>query len=340
MISMRRYVLRRLGTALLSLLGVSIITFILTNIVPSNPAITALGPQVADDPAAVRAYDQRNGLNHSLPEQYITYMSHLFQGNLGVSRVTQRPVLQDLLKYAPASIELGLFAVVIALILGVALGTLGAMLRDSWIDQIIRVGSLAGVSVPIFWLALVAFYIFSYKLGIFPGLGRLSPGETPPPTVTGMYTVDALIAGQWSTFWSALSHVLLPAFVLAAYALSLFTRFTRSAVLDVVNQEFVRTARAKGLSELVIAWRHVLRAALVPIITIAAVMFSIMLSGTVFVEAIFSWPGIGEYAYQSATNLDLPAILGVTLFIALIYVTLNFCVDLLYGVIDPRIRLG
>ena len=340
MISMRRYVVRRFGTALLSLLGVSIITFILTNIVPGNPAITALGPQVASDPAAVRAYDQRNGLNHPLPEQYITYMSHLLQGNLGVSRVTQRPVLQDLLKYAPASIELGLFAVVIALILGVALGTLGAMLRDSWVDQIIRVGSLAGVSVPIFWLALVAFYIFSYKLGIFPGLGRLNPGATPPPTVTGMYTVDALIAGQWGTFWSALSHILLPALVLASYALSLFTRFTRSAVLDVVNQEFVRTARAKGLSELVIAWRHVLRAALVPIITIAAVMFSIMLSGTVFVESIFSWPGIGEYAYQSATNLDLPAILGVTLFIALIYIALNFCVDLLYGVIDPRIRLG
>jgi peptide/nickel transport system permease protein len=339
MISLRRYVLRRLGTALLSLLGVTIITFILTNIVPSNPALTALGPQSASDPAAVRAYDVRNGLNRSLPEQYVTYMGHLLTGNLGVSRVTQRPVGQDLLKYAPASIELGLFAVVVALSVGVALGTLGAMLRDSWVDQVIRVGSLAGVSMPIFWLALVAFYVLSYKLGIFPGLGRLNPGETPPPTVTGMYTIDALIAGEWATFWSALSHVLLPALVLAAYALSLFTRFTRSAVLDVVNQEFVRTARAKGLSELVVAWRHVLRAALIPIITIAAVMFSIMLSGTIFIESIFSWPGLGEYAYQSATNLDLPAILGVTLFIGVIYITLNFCVDMLYGVIDPRIRL-
>jgi peptide/nickel transport system permease protein len=338
-ISIRRFVLRRLGTALLSLIGVTIITFVLTNIVPGNPALTALGPEVASDPAAVKAYDLRNGLNKSLPEQYITYMGHLVQGNLGVSRVTQRPVLQDLLQYAPASLELGLVAVVLALVLGVALGTLGAMLRDSWIDQIIRVGSLAGVSMPIFWLALVAFYLFSYKLGIFPGLGRLDPGVTPPPTVTGMYTVDALIAGQWGTFASAVSHILLPAFVLAGYALSLFTRFARSAVLDVVGQDFVRTARAKGLPELVVAWRHVLRAALVPIITIAAVMFSIMLSGTVFVESIFSWPGIGEYAFQSATNLDLPAILGVTIFIAVIYIVLNFCVDMLYGVIDPRIRL-
>jgi peptide/nickel transport system permease protein len=339
MISIRRFVLRRLGTALLSLIGVTIITFVLTNIVPGNPALTALGPEVASNPGAVKAYDLRNGLNKSLPEQYITYMGHLVRGNLGVSRVTQRPVLQDLLQYAPASIELGLVAVVLALVVGVALGTLGAMLRDSWIDQIIRVGSLAGVSMPIFWLALVAFYLFSYKLGIFPGLGRLDPGVTPPPTVTGMYTVDALIAGQWSTFASAVSHILLPAFVLAAYALSLFTRFARSAVLDVVGQEFVRTARAKGLPELVVAWRHVLRAALVPIITIAAVMFGIMLSGTVFVESIFSWPGIGEYAFQSATNLDLPAILGVTIFIAVIYIGLNFCVDMLYGVIDPRIRL-
>ena len=207
MISIRRLVLRRLGTALLSLIGVTIITFVLTNIVPGNPALTALGPEVASNPGAVKAYDLRNGLNKSLPEQYITYMGHLVRGNLGVSRVTQRPVLQDLLQYAPASIELGLVAVVLALVVGVALGTLGAMLRDSWIDQIIRVGSLAGVSMPIFWLALVACYLFSYKLGIFPGLGRLDPGVTPPPTVTGMYTVDALIAGQWSTPWRMLEEL-------------------------------------------------------------------------------------------------------------------------------------
>jgi ABC-type dipeptide/oligopeptide/nickel transport system permease component len=339
MTSMRRFVLRRLGTALLSLIGVTIIAFALSNVVPSDPALTALGPQVASDPAAVKAYNAKYGLNKSLPEQYLTYVDNLLHGNLGVSRVTQRPVLQDLEQYAPASIELGLVAVILALVLGVALGTLGAVLRDTWIDHTIRVGSLAGVSMPVFWLALVAYYVFSFKLGIFPGLGRLPPGVNPPPHVTGMYTVDALIAGQWKTFLEALTHILLPALVLAAYALSVFTRFTRSAVLDVLGQDFVRTARAKGLSELVVAWRHVLRAALVPIITVAGVMFGIMLSGTVFVESVFAWPGIGLYAFNSATNLDVPAVLGVTIVIALVYIVINFVVDLLYGFLDPRIRL-
>ena len=336
---LRRFIVRRLVGAVFLLIGVTVVTFSLTNLVPSNPVLAALGEFGASDPEAVKAYRERTGLDDPLPVQYLTYVQNVVQGDLGTSRSTARPVLEELREYAPASIELALVAGFLALVVGVFAGTLAASFHDRAIDQVIRVVSLLGVSMPTFWLALVAFYLFSYKLGVFPGGDRLDPGMLAPPQVTGMYTVDAVLAGQWNVAWSALTHLLLPALVLAAYAVSLLTRFTRSAVLDVLGNDFVRTARAKGLSETQIASRHVLRAALVPIITVAGVMFGVLLSGTVFVESIFGFPGLGQYAYVSATSLDLPAIMGISLFVAILYVTINFVVDLLYGVIDPRIRL-
>jgi peptide/nickel transport system permease protein len=338
--SLLNFCIRRLVGAVLLMLGVTFVAFVLTTQVPGNPALAALGETGASDPVAVKAYEQHMGLDKPIPVQYVTYLGHLLTGDLGTSRLTGDPVADDLKQYAPASIELAIVAIFLALLIGVTAGTVAAMMRDSPLDQGIRIVSLVGVSMPIFWLALVAFYLFVYKYPIFPGIGRLDPGALPPPHVTGLYTVDALIAGQWGTFKDALSHLLLPAFVLAAYTVSLLTRFSRSAVLDVLGNDFVRTARAKGLPEKRIGMRHVLRAALVPIVTVAGVMFGILLSGTVFIESIFAWPGLGQYAYRSATNLDLPAIMGVTVFIALIYIVINFVVDLLYGVIDPRIRLG
>jgi peptide/nickel transport system permease protein len=338
--SLFRFCVRRLIGAILLMLGVTLVAFLLTTQVPGNPALAALGETGASDPVAVKQYREHMGLDKPLPVQYATYLKHLLSGDLGTSRLTGDSVWHDLTKYAPASIELAIVAIVLALLIGVTAGTVAAMTRDSPLDQGIRIVSLLGVSMPIFWLALVAFYLFVYKYSIFPGTGRLNPGALPPPHVTGLYTVDALLAGQWSTFKDAVAHLMLPALVLAAYTVSLLTRFSRSAVLDVLGHDFVRTARAKGLPERTIGFRHVLRAALVPIITVAGVMFGILLSGTVFVESIFAWPGLGQYAYRSATNLDLPAIMGVTVFIALIYIVINFVVDLLYGVIDPRIRLG
>jgi peptide/nickel transport system permease protein len=326
--------------AILLLLGVTVVAFTLTTQVPGNPALAALGETGASDPVAVKQYEHHMGLDRPLPVQYGTYLGHLLTGDLGTSRLTGDPVWSDLTHYAPASIELAIIAIALALLIGVTAGTIAAMTRDSPLDQGIRVVSLVGVSMPIFWLALVAFYLFVYKYPIFSGIGRLNPGALPPPHVTGLYTIDALIAGQWGTFDDAIAHLLLPALVLAAYTVSLLTRFSRSAVLDVLGNDFVRTARAKGLPETTVGFRHVLRAALVPIVTVAGVMFGILLSGTVFVESIFAWPGLGQYAYRSATNLDLPAIMGVTIFIALIYIVINFVVDLLYGIIDPRIRLG
>jgi peptide/nickel transport system permease protein len=248
-------------------------------------------------------------------------------------------VREDLSQFAPASIELAIVAILLSLVFGITAGTVAAMRRESILDQSIRVVSLTGVSMPIFWLALVAVYLFTFRYKVFAGIGRLDPGVSPPPHHTGLYTVDAAIAGDWATMKNAFAHLLLPALVLAAYSVSLLTRFTRSAVLEVLGNDFVRTARAKGVSELSVAFRHVLRAALVPIVTVAGVMFGVLLSGTVFIESIFAWPGLGQYAYRSATNLDLPAIMGVSLFIAAIYIGINFVVDVLYGVIDPRIRL-
>jgi peptide/nickel transport system permease protein len=316
------------------------VTFALTSIVPSNPTLAALGETGVADPVAVREYRHHQGLDRPLPLQYVTYMENLVHGDLGISRRTGTPVRDELTQYAPASIELAILAGLLALVIGVTAGTIAAMLHDRVVDHVVRLVSLVGVSMPIFWLALVAFYLFSVKFQIVDGNGRLAPGMSPPPHVTGAYTVDAALAGQWDVFRSALSHLLLPAFVLAAYALSLLTRFTRSAVLDVLAYDFVRTARAKGLGETTVAVRHVLRGALVPIVTVVGVMFGVLLSGTVFVESIFAFSGLGQYAYLSATALDLPAIMGITFFVALIYIVINFAVDLLYGVIDPRIRLS
>jgi peptide/nickel transport system permease protein len=215
---------------------------------------------------------------------------------------------------------------------------IAAMKRNTWIDQTLRVVSLSGISIPTFWLALIAYYVLFFKLGWLPGGGRLDPAATPPPHVTGLYTIDALIAGNGPLFWDALWHLILPALVLAAFTIGLLTRFTRASVLEVLNNDYVRAARAKGMPERTVIRRHILRPALNPILTVFGLAFANLLSGTVLVEKIFSWPGIGQYAYDSALNLDLPAIMGVTIVVAVIYISINFVVDILYGLIDPRIR--
>jgi len=216
---------------------------------------------------------------------------------------------------------------------------IAAMRRNHPIDHTLRVVSLGGISMPTFWIALLALYIFFFRLGWFPGGGRLGIGVEPPPRVTGLYTVDALLAGQWSTFTDALDHLVLPALVLAAFNVSLLTRYTRSSVLEVVGNDYVRAARAKGLPESIVVTRYVLRAALPAVVTVIGLLFANILTGAVLVENIFSWPGVGQYAYISAINLDVQAIAGVSLFVAIVYVTINFIVDVLHGVIDPRIRL-
>jgi peptide/nickel transport system permease protein len=335
-----RFVLRRLAALVLLGIGVTLVSFLLTQLVPGDPAAANLGQRAIGDPAAVQAFRERYGLDKPLPVQYGRYLERLAHGDLGDSQQSHRPVRDDLAEYVPATLELAGLAILISMVFGISLGLLAAMRRDRLVDQVLRVVSLAGVSMPTFWLALVAFYVFFFKLSLVAGSGRLDAGALPPPHVTGMFTIDALLAGDFQTFGQALRHLVLPGTVLAAYTVSLLVRFTRTAVLEVLGNDYIRAAMAKGLPSRVVLVQHILRAALVPIVTVAGVAFGSLLSGTVLVESIFSWPGIGQYAFRSATNLDLPAIMGVSLFVAVVYITINFLVDVLYGVIDPRIRLG
>ncbi len=338
--SFLRFFLRRLVALVLLLLGTTLVTFILTDLVPSNAAATALGNQASGDPAAVQAFDQEYGLNKPAPLRYLIYLWHLLHLNLGQSSTTDSSVSHDLATFIPATAELALYSIVFASIVGVSFGVVAALRRNKPTDHVLRVASLAGISMPVFWIGLVSLYVGFYRLNWFPGGGRLAPGTNPPPSVTGMYTIDALLEGNLSLFSQAFHHLLLPALVLAAANVSLLTRFTRSAVLDVIGNDYVRAARAKGMPERIVILRYILRSALPSVVTVLGLVFANVLTGAVLVEEIFSWPGIGQFAYNAATNLDVPAITGVSLFVALVYTSVNFIVDILYAVIDPRIRLS
>ena len=335
-----RFLGRRLAALVLLGIGITFVAFVLTELVPGDPAAANLGQRAIADPAAVQAFREHYGLDKPLPVQYGVYLEHLVTGDLGQSEQSHRAVRTDLSEFVPATAELAVTSILIAFVLGISLGILSAVRRNGLTDQVLRVISLGGISMPTFWLALVALYVFFFKLGWVPGSGRLDPGVLPAPHVTGLYTIDALLAGQLDVFVSAAQHLILPAGVLAAYNIGLLTRFTRSAVLEVINNDYVQAARAKGLPERTVVLRHVLRAALPPIITVGGLAFANVMTGTVLVESIFGWPGIGQYAFHSATTLDLPAIMGVSLFVAVVYIVVNFLVDILYGVVDPRIRVA
>jgi peptide/nickel transport system permease protein len=334
-----RFVLRRLTALVLLSLGITFVAFVLTELVPSNAVATNLGEQAAGDPAAVAAFRHHYGLDKPFPVRYAIYLDHLVHGDLGQSTLTHGPVTHDLGQFIPATAELALYSILFAAIIGVAFGVIAALRRNKPTDHVLRVASLAGISMPTFWIALVALYVGFFRLGWFPGAERLDPGTTPPPSITGLYTVDALLHGNWGLFAQALHHLILPALVLAAFNVSLLTRFTRSAVLEVIGNDYVRAARAKGMPERIVVVRYILRGALPSVVTVLGLVFANVLTGAVLVEKIFSWPGIGQYAFQAAVNLDVPAIAGVSLFVAVVYITVNFVVDLLYGLIDPRIRI-
>jgi peptide/nickel transport system permease protein len=334
-----RFVLRRLVALVFLSLGITLVAFVLTELVPSNAVATNLGEQAAADPAAVAAFRHHYGLDKPFPVRYAIYLDHLVHGDLGPSTLTHGPVTHDLGQFIPATGELALYSILFASVVGIAFGVIAALRRNRPTDHALRVASLAGISMPTFWIALVALYIGFFRLGWFPGAERLDPGVSPPPSVTGLYTIDALLAGNWGLFVQALHHLVLPALVLAAFNVSLLTRFTRSAVLEVIGNDYVRAARAKGLPERTVVLRYIIRGALPSVVTVLGLVFANVLTGAVLVEKIFSWPGIGQYAFQAAVNVDVPAIAGVSLFVAVVYITVNFIVDVLYGLIDPRIRV-
>jgi peptide/nickel transport system permease protein len=334
------YLLRRIGTSLLLLVGVTIVTFALTNLVPGDPVSAALGEGASQNPETREAFIKAQGLDQPLFVQYFIYMGNLLRGDLGTSLVTGRPVTSDLATAVPATIEIAIGAIILSLAVSVVLGTLAAYRRGLVTDQVIRIVTLIGLSVPTFWLALVSFYVFFLELRIAPGSGRISPSITPPPRITGLYTVDYLLGGDSVGFFDAAAHLALPVMVLSLVTIGLLTRFVRTSVLEVLGSDYVRAARAKGLPAMRVILDYVLRGASLPILTVVGVAFGSLLSGTVLVESVFAWPGLGTYAYNSASNLDLPGIMGVGLVVGLIYLLINFVVDLLYGVLDPRVRIA
>jgi peptide/nickel transport system permease protein len=333
-----RFAVRRLLLAIPTLVGITLVTFLIAHTLPENLVLVNLGDRATQDPATVAAFKRKWGLDQPLPVQYLTYVRNLSRGDLGVSIMTSRPVWQELLLSLPATIELSGTAMVLAVPPAILLGILAAARRRSAWDVLARLTSSIGLAVPTFWLAILVLIAFYFQLGWAKGPGRLDSGLTPPPTVTGMYTVDALLAGDLALFGNALAHLILPAVVLALVSAAFIVRITRERMIEALAQDFVRTAHAKGLSARVVTARHALRNALIPIITVAGTLYAQLMAGTVLTETIFSWPGLGRYAFSSAASLDFPAVLGVALVVGVIYVLVNLAVDVLYGVVNPRIR--
>ncbi len=331
------FIARRMAFALVTVLGAVTLTFFLANIVPSDPARAALGPDATE--AQVANYRNERGLDQPIVVQYLRYLGILIQGDLGTSIVTRSPIRNDLAQFIPATIELFVPSLLIALAVGLALGVAAAVYRGSWLDQVSRFLSLLGLSMPIFWLGLILQLVFFRQLNWLPAGGRLDQLLLPPPTVTGLYTIDALLAGQWDVFWSALRHIVLPAVALSTLTLGIVARMTRSSLLETLSSDYVRTARSKGLLERTVIWRHALRSALLPVMTVVGLRIGQMFGGAVLTETVFSWPGVGRYAFVGLRQLDFPVVMGFTIWATLIYTLVNLLVDLSYSLADPRVRL-
>jgi peptide/nickel transport system permease protein len=334
------YVARRVALAVLVVAGVIVLTFVIAHLVPGDPAATWAGPHAsAAQVAAARRY---LGLDRPPAVQLLSYFGGVLTGNWGIAIHTHRPVLSDLAVVAPASLELVTAAMIMALLVAVPLGLISARWPGRASDHAIRAGSILGVSMPIFWLALILQLVFAQRLRLLPVAGEYSPGllfTHPLTRLTGFGLIDAPLTGNWPMFGSILGHLLLPAVVIAAYPAGLLTRMIRAQVLDTIGDAHVQMVRSLGFSERAVFGRFAMKLAWNPVAAAVALVFAYSLVNTFLVEAIFDWPGLGSYATASITSLDTPAILGVTLFIALVYVVANLAVDIFQAVIDPRIRL-
>jgi len=333
---MGRFLIRRFLLAIPVLIGVTLLTFVLTNLIPGDPALWLAGEYAT--PEQVRATRERLGLDQPLPVQYLRYMARLVQGDLGISITSRAPVLDELLIYFPATVELTIAAMFLTLIIGIPLGVLTGATRSPWLNSSVMFVSYLGVGLPVFWAALVFQLIFFGQLHILPLSGRLGINFTPPPQITGMYTVDSLAAGQWATFGSAIHHLILPAVVLALSRIAIMARTTHASMVDVMRKEYIRTARAKGLSERLVTLRHGLKNGLLPIVTTLGLQIGWLLGGTILIENIFSWGGIGTYAWSGIFRLDIPVIMGITFLTTLVFVLVNLGTDIIYTFLDPRIH--
>lgn len=332
-------VLKLVVSVALTLLGLLLVTFVIGRVLPIDPVLAAVGDRApADVIAQVRA---EMGLDLPLYEQFWIYLVHAVHGDLGTSVLTANPVLADIKRVFPATLELATTATLLGVLLGVPLGVTAAVNRGRWPDHVIRVVGLMGYSVPVFWLGLVGLLVFYAMLGWTAGPGRIDvhyEGLVEP--MTGVILIDSALEGQWKVFTNALKHLVLPASILGYFSLAYISRMTRGFMIEQLGQEYIVTARIKGLSEARVVWRHAFGNVLVPLVTVIALTYASLLEGSVLTETVFAWPGLGLYITNSLFNADMNAVLGGTLVVGVVFVALNLLVDLLYRVLDPRAWAG
>ncbi|MBC7093496.1 ABC transporter permease [Candidatus Bipolaricaulota bacterium] len=330
------YVVRRLAWMVVVLWGVTTITFFVARVIPADPVGAILGPQAP--PEAIEQEKERWGLDRPMHVQYVRYIAGLLRGDLGVSLRTRRPVLQDILYYFPNTIELALAALFIGVVMGIGLGVVSAVRSGQAVDHASRVFAIVGLSMPAFWLGLLLLLVFYYNLGWLPGPGQLPYYFPRPPRVTGFLSLDCFLTRDWTALGSYLLHLIMPAFTLGWLSTASITRITRSSMLEVLREEYIKTARMKGLREGVVVIKHAFKNALLPVITVIGIRVASLLEGAVLTETVFAWPGLGRYATHSFLSIDFNAVVGVALFMALLYAACNLAVDLLYAYLNPKIR--
>jgi peptide/nickel transport system permease protein len=330
------YIVKRSLLMLLVMFGVLAIVFAIVHVIPADPVGALLGGNAP--PAVVDRIKTQLGLNKPLFDQFVDYLWGVVHGNLGTSLQSGRAVAQDIMEYFPVTLQLSVMAILISIFLGIFLGVFSAVYRNRWIDHFSRIFSILGVSMPVFWTGLILLLVFYYILVWLPGTGQLSLFVIPPDRITGMILFDSLITGNWAALWDGLRHIILPATVLGYSATASIARITRASMLDVLTQDYIRTAKAKGLSKSIVIYRHALKNALIPVVTVIGLTFGGLLEGAVLTETVFGLPGLGRYIVNALLVLDYPAIMGGTLFIALIYSLVNLGVDLIYATLDPRMR--
>lgn len=330
------YLLRRFALAGLMLFGLICLTFIIANVAPSDPAVLAAGPDAGR--AQIEQARREYGLDKPLPQQFLRYVSDLARGDFGRSIATSRPVGSDLARYFPATLELCILAMAIGLVLGISLGMLSALFKDKWLDHATRIFAVSGIALPPFWFGLLLQLGFAVWLGWLPTSGRIGVSTDPGDPITGMLLVDSLLKGNGPLFMQALSYILLPAFVLSLPCLASILRVNRSEMVEALRADYITAARAHGVSPWRLVTVHALKNAMLPTLAIIGLRWGWMMSSTVLVETVFDWPGIGLYAVSSAIAGDFKPVMGVTLIVGLNFMLVNLVVDLLYGVLDPRLR--
>jgi peptide/nickel transport system permease protein len=332
------FITRRAVHSIFVLLGLSIVIFTISRVIPGDPARVAAGARAPE--WVVDNLREQMHLNDSLPVQYAFWLSNAVQGDFGMSLVTRRDVSQDIREFFPATFELALYAGVIMAVLGITLGAVSARHKDKWIDNVVRIISYMGVVTPSFVFAIIFLLIFGFALSWLPTIGRLSEGVPPPPTVTGLYTIDALLAGQPATFWDALKHIILPAMALAMGAMAQQARITRASMSDNLTKDYIGAARALGVPERTIMNKFLLKPSLIPTISILGLDFAGTMANAFLVELIFNWPGISRYGINAMLRKDLNAIAAVILVLGVVFIVVNIIVDIVVAQLDPRIRLA